>query len=109
MGSEPIGSGRRQSDRQSTGDQSHVEDAGPLQYGFSYALVTTPQNGMTNGVLILCIILDRERIGSGRRQSDFQSTGEQSHIDDTGPPVYGFNYALVLTLRNGITDGVLIL
>jgi hypothetical protein len=53
VGRECIGSGWRQSDRQGTGEQSHIDDAGPPEYGFGYALVTTPKGGMTNGVLIL--------------------------------------------------------
>jgi hypothetical protein len=53
MGREQIGSGRRQSDRQGIGEQSHIDDAEPLQYGFNYGLVTTQKNGMTHGVLIL--------------------------------------------------------
>jgi hypothetical protein len=57
MDSERIGSGRHQCDRQYTEEQARVDDAGPLLYGFGDAfgdaLVTTPKNGMTHGVLIL--------------------------------------------------------
>jgi hypothetical protein len=52
--------------------------------------------------------MGRQQSRSGRRQSDRASTREQSHIDDAEPPVYGFNYALMTTPKNGVTDGVLV-
>jgi hypothetical protein len=88
VGREWIGSGRRQSDRQSTGEQSHVDDTGPLMYGFSYALATALKNGLIDGVLVLLIVVGRECIESGRCQIYRQSTGDQSHIDDAGPQRY---------------------
>jgi hypothetical protein len=68
----------------------------------------TPKSGMFDGVLILCIIVVREQIGSGRRQTDHHCTGEQSHVDGAERRVYGFSYALATPLKNRITDGILI-
>ena len=64
-----------------------------------------------NGVLLLWIIVVREWIGSGSRRRDRQSTGAQSHIDDTELLImYGFKYTLVVTTpKNGMTNGVHIL
>jgi hypothetical protein len=43
MDSERIGNGGRQTDRQITGEQQHIDDAESPLYGISYALVTTPK------------------------------------------------------------------